>query len=147
MPSGWLLDTCVVSELARPVPDGRVVEWLDRHHENCLLSAVTLGEVSFGVERLPHGAQRNAMERWAADLHRQFSARVLVTDEAVWLAFGRLKASLQSMGRPQEDLDILVAATAFVNGLVLATRNLRDFADTGVPLVNPWEGGDSRPSN
>jgi predicted nucleic acid-binding protein len=143
----WLLDTCVVSELSRPVPDARVVDWLGRHRDDYLLSAVTLGEVAYGVERLPHGAQRNALQRWAADLHRRFASRTLVTDEAVWITFGRLKASLRSMGRPQEDLDIILAATAIVNGLTLATRNLRDFADTGVALVNPWEGGPSRPSN
>jgi hypothetical protein len=135
----WLLDTCVVSELARPEPNERLRAWLAAHIDGCRLAAVTLGEVAFGVESLPHGARRNGLQRWANELQRRFAARTLVTDEAVWMTFGRLKASLRSIGRPQDDLDILIAATAATHGLELVTRNTRHFADTGLALVNPWE--------
>jgi predicted nucleic acid-binding protein len=139
MAARWLLDTCVVSELAKPAPDERLREWLASHIEGCRLAAVTLGEIAFGIESLPHGARRNGLQRWANDLQARFSARTLVTDEGIWTTFGRLKASLRSIGRPQDDLDILIAATATVHSLQLVTHNTRHFADTGVALVNPWE--------
>ncbi len=138
MHPGWLLDTCVVSELARPQPDQGVKDWLVPHIAQCQLAAVSLGEIAYGVERLPHGARRNSLQRWADDLIRQFASRVLVTDEKVWTRFGRLKASLYGMGRPRDDLDLLIAATAAAHGLSLVTRNTRHFEDTGIELVNPW---------
>jgi predicted nucleic acid-binding protein len=144
-PGRWLLDTCVVSELARSQPDEHLLAWLTVHIDGCQLAAVTLGEIAFGVERLPHGARRNGLQRWASEVQQRFVARTLATDAAVWLTFGRLKASLRSIGRPQADLDVLIAATATVHGLQLVTRNVRHFADTGVALVNPWDG--TRPSN
>ncbi|MBG9387288.1 type II toxin-antitoxin system VapC family toxin [Caenimonas aquaedulcis] len=139
MAARWLLDTCVVSELAKPVPDARLREWLSAHVNGCRLAAVTLGEIAFGIESLPHGARRNGLQRWAGELQQRFSSRTLVTDEPVWTTFGRLKASLRMIGRPQDDLDILMAATATVHGLGLVTRNTRHFSDTGVALINPWE--------
>lgn len=138
MTARWLLDTCVISELARPAPDESVREWLGRHGEACRLSAVTLGEIAYGVESLAHGARRNGLQRWSNELQHRFKERTIVTDEAVWNTYGRLKASLRTIGRLQDDLDILVAATAVVHGLQLATRNVRHFADMGVRLVNPW---------
>lgn len=135
----WLLDTCVVSELARPAPDERLRNWLAMHIEGCRLAAVTLGEISFGIECLPHGARRNGLQRWASDLQQRFASRTLVTDEPVWTTFGRLKASLLAIGRPQDEMDLLIAATATVHGLILVTRNVRQFADTGLALVNPWD--------
>lgn len=139
MAARWLLDTCVVSELARPAPDLRLREWLAAHVDGCRLAAVTLGEIVFGIECLPHGARRNGLQRWAGELQQRFAGRTLVTDESVWTTFGRLKASLRTIGRPQDDLDILIAATATVHSLQLVTRNTRHFSDTGVALVNPWE--------
>jgi hypothetical protein len=136
--AGWLLDTCVVSELVRPKPDEGVREWLSHHISDCRLAAVTVGEIAFGIESLPHGSRRNGLQRWASELQQRFKERTLVTDEAVWMTFGRLKASLRSMGRPQDDFDILIAATATVHSLQLVTRNSKHFADTGVTLINPW---------
>lgn len=139
MAARWLLDTCVVSELAKPKPDDRLRDWLASHVDGCRLAAVTLGELAFGIESLPHGVRRNGLQRWATELQRRFAGRTLVTDEAVWTTFGRLKASLRSIGRPQDDLDILIAATAAVHGLELVTRNIRHFSDMGLALVNPWQ--------
>lgn len=138
MGARWLLDTCVVSELARPAPDESLRKWLAGNIGECRLAAVTLGEISFGIESLAHGARRNGLQRWAGELQARFADRTLVTDEAVWIAFGKLKASLRSIGRPQDDIDLLVAATATVHGLKLVTRNTRHFVDTGLALVNPW---------
>jgi len=134
-----LLDTCVVSAMARPRPDDGVRHWLSVHIAQCRLAAVSLGEIAYGIERLSPGARRNGLQRWANELAVQFASRMLVTAERIWTTFGRLKASLQAIGHPQEDMDLLVAATATAHGLTLVTRNLRHFKDTGLELVDPWD--------
>jgi predicted nucleic acid-binding protein len=135
----WLLDTCVVSELSRSQPEPRVVEWMAEHGARSMLSAVSIGEIVYGIECMPAGARRNALLRWATDLRSHFANRVLASDELVWATYGRLKASLEAMGRPQDDRDILIGATATVRGLQVATRNTKHFKDLGVPLFNPWQ--------
>lgn len=134
----WLLDTCVVSELARDLPDARVRDWLTRHAADSALSAVSLGELKYGIERKAAGRMRNGLQLWFERLCTQYAARTLATDEPVWMTFGRLKASVEAIGRPQEDFDLLIASTAAVHRLTLVTRNTKHFADTGVPLVDPW---------
>lgn len=134
----WLLDTCVVSELSRSIPDSRVTAWLSRHAAQSSLAAVTLGEITYGVESLPAGARRNALTRWCGELRTQFATRILASDETVWCTYGRLKASLEAIGRPQDELDLLIGATATVHGLKLVTRNVRHFEEMGVAMLNPW---------
>lgn len=134
----WLLDTCVVSELTRKAPEHRVMDWLTTNGAQACLSVVTLGEIQYGIERLAPGRTRNSLQLWFDGLSTQFSERILATDEAVWRTFGRLKASVEAIGRPQEDLDLLIAAVATVHRLCLVTRNTKHFLDTGIPTVNPW---------
>ena len=79
------------------------------------------------------------MAHWFQEMRGHFNDKLLDTDPAIWLSYGRLKASLESIGRRQDDLDLLIGATALVHGLKLVTRNLRHFKDMGVPLLNPWD--------
>lgn len=134
----WLLDTCVVSELTRKVPDAQVLQWLTDHADEAAIPVVTLGETQYGIERLAQGRLRNSLQLWFDGLNGQFASRVLPTDEPVWRTFGRLKASVEAIGKPQEDMDLLIAAVATVNRLTLVTRNTKHFLDTGIPTVNPW---------
>ena len=134
----WLLDTCIVSELTRLVPNPAVVQWLNRHHGQSMLGAVTVGEIQFGIERSPLGSSRNRLQLWFDQLCRDFEGKILPTDEAAWRTWSRLRASCRAIGRPQSDLDLLIAATAVTHQLSLATRNTRHFEDTGLVLVNPW---------
>lgn len=134
----WLLDTCVLSETVKPQPDAKVMRWLAGHEGEGSISVVSVAELSFGVLRLAAGRRRHQLQAWLNELRTGFGDSVLPTDEAVWLAFARLKASLLQVGKPQDDLDLLIAATAQVHGLSLVTRNSKDFLDTGVALVNPW---------
>ena len=134
----WLLDTCVVSELTRKAPDAQVVQWLTDHAAEAAIPVVTLGEIQYGIERLEPGRTRNSLQLWFDGLNGQFASRILPTDEPVWRTFGRLKASVEAIGKPQEDMDLLIAAVATVNRLTLVTRNTKHFLDTGIPTVNPW---------
>lgn len=134
----WLLDTCVVSELTRKVPDASVTQWLTDHAADAAIAVVVLGEIQYGIERLDIGRLRNSLQLWFDGLSGQFASRILPTDETVWRTFGRLKASVEAVGRPQEDLDLLIAAVATVNRLTLVTRNTKHFSDTGIPTFNPW---------
>ena len=134
----WLLDTCVVSELTRKAPDVSVLRWIKRNADDAALPVVTLGEIQYGIERMEQGRQRNTLQLWFDGLCARYVDRTLPTDEAVWRTWGRLKASVESVGRAQEDLDLLIAATATVHRLTVVTRNVRHFEDSGVKTVNPW---------
>ena len=135
----WLLDTCVISELSRPKPDPLVLQWLNRHFHQSVLCAVTVGEIQFGIEQLPLGSKRNRLQQWFDHLCGDFEDKILPTDETVWRAWSRLRASCRAIGRLQSDLDLLIAATAATHRLDLATRNTRHFRDTGLALVDPWD--------
>jgi len=137
----WLLDTCVVSELTRKVPDAQVLQWLTDHASDAAIAVVTLGEIQYGIERLEVGRLRNSLQLWFDGLSSQFVTRILPTDELVWRTFGRLKASVEAIGKSQEDMDLLIAAVATVNQLTLVTRNTKHFLDTGIHTVNPWLPG------
>lgn len=136
----WLLDTCVVSELTRKAPSAAVVQWLKQHGTQAMLTVVTVGEIQYGIERLPASRARNALQLWFDGLCAQYVERTLPTDEAVWRTYARLKASVESIGKPQEDLDLLIAATATVHRLTVVTRNTKHFDDSGVKTFNPWAG-------
>lgn len=135
----WLLDTCVVSELTRELPDERVSRWLAEKAAVAMLSTVSLGEIQYGIERMAAGRSRNTLQLWFDGLCVQYAQRMLPADEPVWRAYGRLKASVEAIGRPREDLDLLIAATATVHRLTLVTRNPKHFEDSGVKTLNPWE--------
>ena len=138
MAGAWLLDTCVLSEVVKSQPHAGVLQWLEQHQGQGRISVVTIAELSFGVRRLPAGRRRNQLQQWLGDTRTGFHDRILPTDEAVWISFANLKAELLEKGRVQDDLDLLIAATALVHGLTLVTRNTRHFLHTGVALVDPW---------
>ncbi len=134
----WLLDTCVLSEPLRPQPDAAVMGWLQAHAQEAAVAAASFGEIQYGLACLPHGVKRNRIQAWATQLAQQFDGHVLPSDESIWKNYGELKASLKVIGRMQDVLDMVIAATALTHGLTLVTRNTRHFIDTGVPLINPW---------
>ena len=138
----YLLDTCVLSELARPEPDAGVVQWLGEAEEAGLyLSVLTLGELEKGVAKLPSSARRRKIENWVRkDLAERFRGRLLAVDQAVAERWGRLSGESESRGEPLPVIDALVAATSLVHGLEVATRNTADLERCGARCVNPWKG-------
>ena len=135
-----LLDTNVVSEL-RKVGDGRadpgVMAWLaGTDASSCYVSALTLMELEIGILRVERRdpAQGNLLRRWMESrVMPEFAERTLPVDTTVALRCARLHVP-----DPRAERDALIAATALVHGMRVVTRNVVDFAATGVPLLNPW---------
>jgi hypothetical protein len=136
----FLLDTMVLAEPARPDPDARVLAWLGMHAPlDFAISALSLGEIRKGVSLLRSGPKRVTLERWLQqELPAQFGERVLPVDASVATAWGQLAADGQRRGRPLPVVDGLLLATAQAYDLMLITRNTRDCADRGVPVLDPW---------
>lgn len=137
----YLLDTCVISELVKPGPDETVVAWMARvPDEACHLSVITVGELAKGAARLPPSAKRVRLERWIGELISQYGVRIIPVDASVARRWGRLSGELSRKGITTLVGDGLIAATALVHGLKLATRNIADFKPFGVEIVDPWKG-------
>jgi toxin FitB len=134
----WLLDTNVASETVRPLPDSGVVDWLRQHIDECAMSGVSVGEIEYGLHRMPAGAKKKHLQTWFDQMSEQMGDRIVGTSVEVWREFGRMRHALKSLGRSQADMDILIAATALTHGLTLVTRNTKHFEDTGCQLFNPW---------
>jgi tRNA(fMet)-specific endonuclease VapC len=137
----FLLDTCVISELVAKQPNLQVVQWVDSINEDKLfLSAITIGEIKRGIEKLPDSNRKSALAEWLeGDLLIRFTDRILPIDTPVMLVWGQLTADLEKQGRRMPAIDSLIAATCLQTRLDLVTRNERDFAHSGVAVVNPWE--------
>ena len=135
-----LLDTNVLSEVTRPAPDARVLDWLDGLDEDrSFISAISIAEIRRGVALMDEGRKREALAEWLArDLPRRFEQRVLPVDEPVALAWGDLMGLAKRRGRGLSSMDGLIAATAIARQLTLATRNTRDFEGFGIELFDPW---------
>ena len=134
----YLVDTNVLSEARRGRMEPR--EWLRSVDPNTIyLSVVTLGEIMKGValkQRTDPGTAASLME-WLELLRRGHADRILPIDDDVALAWGRLAAK-----RPRSMADGLIAATASVHDKTIVTRNVRDFHDTGIPVIDPWQRSD-----
>ena len=131
----YLVDTNVISEARRGTREA--VDWLRAVQADSLyLSVITLGEIAKGIalkERQDRAAAP-PLTAWLQGLRRNFASRILPITDAIALDWGRIAAE-----RPRGDADGLIAATAIVHGLILVTRNVADFEDTRVSLVNPWD--------
>jgi len=138
--SGFLLDTNCISELIRPRPEPRVVDWMEAADEGLLhLSVLTLGEIRKGIASLQQGKRRTSLETWLEiDLRARFSGRIVPIDSAVADRWGSVMAAARRQGRIVPVIDGLLAATALHHQLTIVSRNASDFAAVHVPVLNPW---------
>ncbi len=135
-----VLDTNVVSELLRPLPDARALQWVDAQSADTLwLCSVVTAELLYGVARLPEGRRKQQLAKALESiLHEDFDLRVLPFDLEASLVYAGIVARQESLGQPVSMADAQIAATCLRHDAILATRNVRDFEGMGVALVNPW---------
>ncbi len=136
-----LLDTCVISELVSKQPNPKVVEFVDSlDPEDVYLSVITIGEIVKGIEKLPKSRRKTDLQAWLKDdLLVRFEGNILALDTDVLIEWGALTARLESAGKTTPAIDSLIAATALAKKMTLVTRNVSDFEETDVEIVNPWE--------
>jgi toxin FitB len=132
----YLLDTCALSDGSKSQPDPHLLAWLEsRPEEERYVSAISMGEIMFGIFRLPAGKKRTSLSEWYDDVLRP------IYDERV-LPFGEREAmvwaNLRSLYPNCDQIDAQIAATAIAHNFTLVTRNVKDFAFEGLSLVDPW---------
>lgn len=138
-----LLDTNVVSEALRPTPARRVIDWLDKHHQDCAISSITVLELTVGVQMLASGRRRERLASAVALAVERFQDRVLPFDEAAARDAAHLYALAREGGLPLHQMpgklaDLQIAGIAVANECVLASRNVGDFRGLGIELIDPW---------
>jgi predicted nucleic acid-binding protein len=132
----FLVDANVLSEATRSAPDTRCLAWLEKHERELAVDPVILGEIRFGILLLPKGRRRRMLEQWFDGGVRRL--RCLPWDAETGFRWAELLASLRRTGRAMPIKDSLIAATALVHGLTVATRNRADFEHAGVTIVDPF---------
>lgn len=139
--NGFLLDTNVHSEIIKTKPHPRVSQWtLTQDNTTLHISVISMGELRKGIDILPDGKRKASLEAWLNnDLVPTFRGRVLPITQGIANRWGALSARRQIIGHPLSMADGLIAATALENQLTLVTRNVRDYEDLGLAILNPWE--------
>lgn len=137
----YLLDTCLLSEFTRRKPETRVIAWLDSiEEERLFISAITIGEIQRGIERMPKSHRKTELLVWMnTTLLARFAGRIIPVDAATMFLWGSLVERLEAIGQPIGVMDSLILASALQNNLIIATRNAADFLPGGAQVINPWE--------
>ena len=138
--NGYLIDTNVFSELTKPAPSPQVEEFLRRSKDRVFVSVLSIGEVRKGIALTPSTNRRAVLEDWLDnEIMPWLGARVLPVTLEIAERWGNLAAQLKVKGKHRPVVDAILAATAFRHDLVVATRNVADYGDIGVTVLNPWE--------
>lgn len=136
----WLLDTNILSELRRPKPERKVLAFVaSQPVEQLYVSAVTLAEIRYGIERLDDAGRRLELNDWLQHKVRpMFEERVLAVTEDVMLKWRVLLEEGRKVGHTFPQPDLIIAATALHHGLTIVTRDRNDYERARVPVFNPW---------
>ncbi|MGE0797861.1 MAG: type II toxin-antitoxin system VapC family toxin [Lautropia sp.] len=139
--TGWLLDTNVLSELRKPRPEQRVVEFVaSRPLDALYVSVVTFAEIRFGIELLNDATRRAELQDWLAHKVRpMFAQRALPITEDVMLKWRLLVEEGRNTGYTYSQPDLIIGATALTHGLTIVSRDVREYERAGVPVMNPWQ--------
>jgi len=136
----YLLDTCVISELVKPAPSRKVVDWLNKLPSEALfLCAITIGEVRKRLTKLPDSNKKERLTVWLNTLLEEYKERILPIDLMVCENWGVLQGNAEKAGTPMSSIDGLIAATTYTHNLTLSTRNEEDFIPSNIPIINPWK--------
>ena len=138
--NGYLVDTNILSELTKPTPAAQVEAFLRQSKDRVFVSVFSIGEIRKGIASLPTSNKRASLEDWLDnEIMPWFADRVLPITLAIAERWGELSAQSNAKGRPRPIIDAVLAATAIKHDLILVTRNVRDYEDLGVTILNPWE--------
>ncbi len=136
----FLLDTCVISEPKQKSPNAQVLEWIDAQDESKLfLSVLTIGEIRKGIMRLESGRKKAELENWLEQLRMRFSRRILPMSEKTFLVWGKMYGEFERKGIIRPAFDSLLEATALEHEMIFVTRNIKNFQNSQVTILNPWE--------
>lgn len=137
----YLLDTNIISNIAKPRPSETLLEWMsEQSDEDLYVASLTVAEIRRGVLEKPAGRRRDQLEAWFGGPEGPqalFAGRVLPFDETAALIWARLMADGKAEGRPRSALDMIIAAVAEANGCVVVTDE-KDFS--GIGTINPIRG-------
>jgi predicted nucleic acid-binding protein len=133
-----VLDTNVVSELMKPSPSAVVASWVRRRRGGELYTtSISVAEVRYGIARLPAGARRDVLARIADELFDTFAEQILPFDTAAAREYADIVVGRERAGRPVDGFDAQVASICRARGAAVATRNVRDFRDVGIAVLDP----------
>ena len=138
--TGWLLDTNVLSELRRPKPERKVLEFVGGQPLDLLyVSAVTFAEIRFGIELVAEPGRRAELNDWLGlKVRPMFEQRVLPVSEDIMFKWRLLVEDGRKTGHTFSQPDLIIAATALHHGLTVVTRDVRDYQKARAPVLNPW---------
>ncbi|OWT80540.1 MULTISPECIES: type II toxin-antitoxin system VapC family toxin [unclassified Achromobacter] len=136
-----VLDTNILSEILRPAPDDHVLAWLAGQVRSSLFTTtITEAELLYGVQLLPDGDRKSALEMAVSQVFViDLAGHVLAFDSDAAAAYAEISATRKLLGRPISQFDASIAGVARSRGASVATRNVKDFRDCGVDVINPWE--------
>lgn len=139
--TGWLLDTNVLSELRRPKPDAKVVQFVSNQPLDLLyVSVVTFAEIRFGIELGKDVSRRMELSDWLEHrLRPMFEDRVLEVNEEIMLKWRLLVDDGRKSGHTFSQPDLIIAASALHHGLTIVSRDTSDYEIANVPVLNPWK--------
>lgn len=133
-----LLDTNVMSELMKAAPDPAVERWFLLNEDQCHLASIAIGELAYGIAKLDAGARKAKFRDQLVEWRIRFAGRAFAFDMAAAIAYGDILAESRAAGRTMSIPDAQIASVAREQECALATRNVKDFVTTGLPLINPW---------
>src|SRR5438552_6357996 len=132
----YLVDANILSEATKPAPVAKVLEWLRRNEVEIAVDPIIVGEIRFGIDRMPPGRRRQRFERWFDE--GVVNLVCLLIEAATGLRWATLLARLRAAGDAMPLRHSRIAATALVHGLTAATRTTRDFTQPGVKVIDPF---------
>ena len=136
----YLLDTNIISEIITKQPHQKVLDFIENlPEENIYLSVITIGEIKFGIQKVQSPSRKKQLLLWLEnDLLQRFDGKIININTATMLTWGEINQHLQSIGRTVSIMDSLIAATAITNQMTLVTRNVKDFNNFNLKIINPF---------